>query len=92
MALYYFASIDNPQLWRMLVMFSNPHRCKMTFTLPSYCRQLPSTLATATELGSDDNGRKFRATDFDGLNAHDQLMRKLAILTLRGTYQSEESV
>ncbi len=59
----------------------------MTFNLPAYgCAENIEGLENAVETGRDGDVRQYRLNDFDGLNDHDKLLRKLAIMQARGTY------
>ena len=62
----------------------------MEFTLPSFCK-LPESLTGAELLEIDriTSTATYRASDnFDGLTPHEQLLRKLEILRLRGEYRN----
>lgn len=59
----------------------------MTFTLPMYgdAGKIEG-LENAVLIGREGEVRRFRLNDFDGLSAHDKLLRKLAIMQARGSY------
>lgn len=59
----------------------------MTFTLPNYCRILPAELDQAELLATTADDCTYRLGEFDGLTAHEKLLKKLAIMAERGTYQ-----